>query len=114
MGCDIILLHRCKSSCNRDVCLSPMSDADRPHYVRQKEGYGHRACRRRMPSFVPPIANSFVFVRRRQAEECDHRGDNKPIGGQFLRPAKPNAECLCSGIFAVIARALQLGEAREN
>ena len=55
-----------------------------------------------MPSFVPPIANSFVFVFG--AEECDHRaraGTTNQSGGNFYAPTTkcglPLFGYFCSG-----------------
>ena len=106
-GSDITLMHRCKSSCNRDVCLSAMSERTTGLIMSgKKKDKGMRSS----DAFLRAAHCQLICVcsTRRNATTERARGQQTNRGAIFT-PRQPNAECLCSGIFAAIARELNNG-----
>ena len=107
-------MHRCKSSCNRDVCLSAMSERTTGLIMSgKKKVTGMRSslvgC---LPSCRPLPTHLCLF----DAEECDHRasaGTTNQSRGNFYAPTTkcgmPLFGHFCSDCAGIAAR----GGARE-
>ena len=75
---------------------------------KQKEGYDARVCRTWMDGCLRscrPLPTHLCLFGNRRRRNATDRPTVKPIEEQFLHSAnQPNAECLCSGIFAASLR----------
>ena len=115
-GSDITLMHRCKSSCNRDVCLSAMSERTTGLIMSgKKKVTGMRSslvgC---LPSCRPLPTHLCLFggSGRRNATTA---GTTNQSRGNFYAPTTkcgmPLFGHFCSDCAGI---ALQRGEARAN